>query len=122
MQALVYLPSNLLADVVKSYAAWVQHAVAPVATALAAQAKPPPTRLTNKGRLVLAYMSADFGEHPVGQLLRSFPALHDRTRFKVSVRGRRLPAHLPLWPPSSAPSAAHIANPSLCSGLTLDTR
>jgi predicted O-linked N-acetylglucosamine transferase (SPINDLY family) len=28
-------------------------------------------------------MSADFGEHPVGQLLRSVPAMHDRARFKV---------------------------------------
>lgn len=84
MQALVYLPTTLLAKVVQSYAAWVQHAVAPSAAAFAAQAKPPPKKPTNKGRLVLGYMSADFGEHPVGQLLRSVPALHDRTRFKVS--------------------------------------
>jgi predicted O-linked N-acetylglucosamine transferase (SPINDLY family) len=105
----VYLPSDLLADVVKRYATWVQHAVAPVAATWAAQAKPPPTRPTSKGRLVLAYMSADFSEHAVGQLLRSVPALHDRLRFKVSVWWRSFPVYSPAWRPSSPSSAAYTA-------------
>jgi predicted O-linked N-acetylglucosamine transferase (SPINDLY family) len=52
----------------------VKHLQLPVA-----DAKPSGTRQ----RLRIGYVSADFHRHPVMQMMRSFYALHDRTRFEI---------------------------------------
>lgn len=43
----------------------------------------PPRRRESRSRIRVGYLSADFGEHAVGQLVRSLFRAHDRTAFEV---------------------------------------
>lgn len=42
-----------------------------------------PTTLTPTGRLRVGYVSSDFGNHPLSDLMGSVFGLHDRSRFEV---------------------------------------
>lgn len=43
----------------------------------------PPENRKNRARIVLGYLSADFRDHAVGQLIAPLFGLHDRSRFEV---------------------------------------
>jgi predicted O-linked N-acetylglucosamine transferase (SPINDLY family) len=45
--------------------------------------KSPPARSHPDGRIRIGYISSDFGDHPVGQLICQAIELHDRERFEV---------------------------------------
>lgn len=47
-------------------------------------AAPPPAAATGDGRIHLAFLSANLGNHPIGQVSRSFFARLDRRRFRLS--------------------------------------
>eukprot|EP00854_Cymbomonas_tetramitiformis_P010396 gene10396-12295_t len=83
LQAILYIPGGALAEVTRKYAEYVQHATRDAAESLERAAGPrmPPVG----GRLTIGYVSADFGNHPVGQLLQSIPGLHARSSFHVIV-------------------------------------
>ena len=44
---------------------------------------PPPVPLAPGQRLRLAYVSSDFGNHPLSHLMASVFGLHDRSRLEV---------------------------------------
>lgn len=50
---------------------------------IGAREKPVKPRRHADGRIRIAYISSDFGEHPVAQLINHALELHDRSRFEV---------------------------------------
>jgi len=85
LQSLLYLPAAQLSAVTRQFASWVTHAVAPVAPAFLQESPKPPSDAPVRRVVRVGYVSADLNEHPVGQLLRSVPRLHNRSRVEVHV-------------------------------------
>ncbi len=73
------LEPALLKEVSALHAAECARGIAPVARNIAANAP----AAANDARLRIGYLSRDFRDHPVGQLLANAFALHDRARFEV---------------------------------------
>eukprot|EP00873_Tetraselmis_striata_P044972 jgi/Tetstr1/465236/TSEL_009939.t1 len=88
LQAISYLPADLLASVSASFASWAASTPPDLATQsairLGRRARAADWEAGTAGRIRLGYVSANFGDHAVGHLTSGLWARHDATAFLVS--------------------------------------